>query len=64
MIPGCLDGMTRAEAWRNEYLIQRLAAINREHDEGTEREVSTDGDQAEEPNCKSEKRRIGTEPRK
>jgi len=33
MIPGSLDGMTRAEAWRNEYAIRRLAAIEREHED-------------------------------
>jgi hypothetical protein len=38
MIPGALDGMTRAEAWRNEYAIRRLAAIEREHHEETGRE--------------------------
>jgi hypothetical protein len=38
MIAGCLDGMTRSEAWRNADAIRRLAAIEREHHQGTERE--------------------------
>jgi hypothetical protein len=38
MIPGSLDGMTRAEAWRNEDAIRRLVAIEREHNEGIGRD--------------------------
>jgi hypothetical protein len=34
MLSGCLDGMTRAEAWRNEYQIRRLAAIEPDHHDG------------------------------
>lgn len=48
MFPGALDGMTRTEAWSNEYAIRRLAAINREHDEGTDRDSC--GDQCESDN--------------
>jgi hypothetical protein len=54
LIPGCLDGMTRAEAWRNEYAIRRLAAIDREHDQGAEREASSGYAKSEIRNNKSE----------
>jgi hypothetical protein len=42
MIPGCLDGMTRAEAWRNEYAIRRLAEIEHDSAEGTGRDRGAD----------------------
>lgn len=54
MIPGCLDGMTRAESWRNEYQVRRLAAIDREHDEGAERETPSEYAKSEIRNTKSE----------